>query len=203
MQLASARKATLADLPAIEAVLARAFAQNVASDWMLRDDARRPEALRLYFGTLLRKLAWPHGEVWTTEGTPTAAALWIPPGQWHLGFFEQLPLAPSMVKAFGWARLRRSLACISAAQRHHPKTPHFYLQVLGVEPSLQGRGLGKAMMQPVLERCDAEQVPAFLETESEQNVRLYRSRGFEVTTTEPLPGGGPLIYYLWRAPRRL
>jgi ribosomal protein S18 acetylase RimI-like enzyme len=126
----------------------------------------------------------------------------VPPGKWELGFFTQLGLVPSMLRAFGWGRARRSLNCINHAQRHHPKHEHFYLSVLGVDPSFQGRGLGKALMQPVLERCDAQSIPAFLETESENNVRLYKGRGFELTLTEPMPGGGPLIYYMSRTPRR-
>ena len=196
------RKATEAELPAIVDVITRAFDDNVATSWLMRADHRRVEALHLYFDTLLRRLVWPHGEVWTTEGTVQGASLWVPPDKWELGFLTELAMAPSMLRAFGWSRALRSLNGVNAAQRHHPKVPHFYLSVLGVEPSLQGRGLGKALMQPVLERCDAEAVPAFLETESEKNVRLYTGRGFELTETEPLPGGGPLIYYMWRPPRR-
>jgi ribosomal protein S18 acetylase RimI-like enzyme len=196
------RRATEAELPEILEVIVRAFDDNVATAWMVRADARRVEGLRLYFRNLLHKLVWPHGEVWTNDGDVKGAALWVPPGKWELGFFTQLGLVPPMLRAFGWSRARRSLDCINQAQRHHPKHEHFYLSVLGVDPSFQGRGLGKALMQPVLERCDAQSIPAFLETESEKNVRLYKGRGFELTLTEPMPGGGPLIYYMSRPPRR-
>ena len=53
---------------------------------------------------------------------------------------------------------------------HHPKGPeHWYLQYLGVEPRRQGKGLGGALLAPVLERCDGEGVPAHLETSTERN----------------------------------
>ena len=55
-------------------------------------------------------------------------------------------------------------------------------------------------MQPVLERCDAEGTPAYLETDTERNVQLYERHGFEVTEEFDLPGGGPPVWLMWRPP---
>jgi ribosomal protein S18 acetylase RimI-like enzyme len=109
--------------------------------------------------------------------------------------------SPQMLATFGWRRLGLVLASMSVVEKHHPKEPHCYLQSIGVEPALQGRGLGKALLQPVLDRCDAEQVPAFLETVQERNLPPYRSRGFVEVSRAPLAGGGPLMYFMWREPQ--
>jgi GNAT superfamily N-acetyltransferase len=58
--------------------------------------------------------------------------------------------------------------------------PCWYLGVVGVAPAFQGRGLGTALMQPILDRADREGVPATLETAQPRNLPLYRRLGFEV-----------------------
>ena len=35
----------------------------------------------------------------------------------------------------------------------HPREPHHYLFFLGTRPEWQSRGIGSALMRPVLERC--------------------------------------------------
>jgi GNAT superfamily N-acetyltransferase len=45
---------------------------------------------------------------------------------------------------------------------------------------MQGKGLGSALMQPILELCEREGIPAYLETETESNVGFYSRKGFTV-----------------------
>ena len=102
-------------------------------------------------------------------------------------FGRRLPLAL-------WSRLR--------LERHHPARPaSFYLAVIGVEPSAQGRGLGGALMKPVLDRADNEGVHAFLEASTARSRALYERNGFRVTGEIRLPRGGPPVWPMWREPR--
>lgn len=43
---------------------------------------------------------------------------------------------------------------------YHPQEPHWYLAVLGVDVSRQGKGLGSLLMKHTLARVDAERLPA-------------------------------------------
>lgn len=194
-------RATPAEAPRIVEVMARAFAEDPSIDWTIRDDDRRARGIELFFDVVLRRMTLPYGDVWTTRGEIHGAALWTPPGKWKLGLVEQALMAPQMVSAFGWRRLGRVLDSMSLVQKHHPPEPHYYLQSIGVEPEHQGRGIGKALLQPVLERCDTEHWPAFLETAQERNLPLYRSRGFVEVSRAALAGGGPMMYFMWREPR--
>ena len=82
---------------------------------------------------------------------------------------------------------------------HHPHGSYWYLQFLGVAPGWQGRGIGSALMGPVLERCDREGVRAYLDATSERNKRLYERHGF-VAQDQFAPPGGPPIWPMWRQP---
>jgi GNAT superfamily N-acetyltransferase len=90
---------------------------------------------------------------------------------------------------------------LSFIEHKHAREPHYYLGVLGVEPESQGKGLGRALMQPILERCDRDGIGAYLEASTPRNRALYLRNGFEVTEEIRFPGGGPPSWRMWRAPR--
>ena len=71
---------------------------------------------------------------------------------------------------------------------------------VGVDPDWQGRGLGAALMRPILDRCDADGVAAYLEASSPRNRVLYERHGF-VVTKELSVADSPSLYGMWRAPR--
>jgi ribosomal protein S18 acetylase RimI-like enzyme len=82
-------------------------------------------------------------------------------------------------------RLARVLAELMA---HHTRERHWHVGPVGVEPGLQGRGVGAAVMRLLCEAMDAEGEVAFLETEKPENVVFYRRLGFEVVSASDLPG---------------
>jgi ribosomal protein S18 acetylase RimI-like enzyme len=63
--------------------------------------------------------------------------------------------------------------------KYHPSEPHWYLPLMGVDPAHQGKGHGDALMLYALQRCDRDQVPAYLESTNPRNISLYRRHGFE------------------------
>ena len=105
---------------------------------------------------------------------------------------SDLPLLP---------RLLRTMRAMTRIEIAHPVDAHYYLSVLGTAPERRREGIGSALMQPVLDRCDAERVPAYLETATEANVGFYARHGFEVQRRLELPGGAPSLWLLWREPR--
>jgi ribosomal protein S18 acetylase RimI-like enzyme len=61
-----------------------------------------------------------------------------------------------------------------------PERPHWYLALLGVQPSSQGRGIGSALLAAWLADVDAAAGEAWLETDEPGSLALYRAAGFEV-----------------------
>ncbi|POX51400.1 N-acetyltransferase [Streptomyces sp. Ru72] len=87
------------------------------------------------------------------------------------------------------------------AEVHPADRAHEYLWMIGVAPGHQSRGLGTALIQHVLDRCDSESLPAYLEASSARSVRLYERLGFASTgRTVDLPDG-PRMWPMWREPR--
>lgn len=85
--------------------------------------------------------------------------------------------------------------------KYHPAEPHWYLPVLGVDPSRHGKGLGSALMKYVLDQCDRDNKPAYLESSNPRNIPFYKRHGFEVLGT--IPAGKSLsVFPLLRKPRR-
>jgi hypothetical protein len=62
-------------------------------------------------------------------------------------------------------------------------------------------GYGGALMAPMLERCDEQGLPCYLETQRESNVPYYRQFGFELREHIHVDGGGPPMWLMWRIPR--
>ena len=129
-----------------------------------------------------------------------AGALWVPPGAPRPGLRDLLRLMP-MVPHLG-TRLVPVLRVLALLDHEHPREPpHWYLAVLGTDPPRQGRGLGSAVLAPVLERCDAVGLGAYLESSKEANIPFYRRHGFEVLGELRAPGGAPPVWTMWREPR--
>jgi ribosomal protein S18 acetylase RimI-like enzyme len=193
------RKATLDDVPQLARALARAFDGDPPMQWFLSDPSTRVERARRLFDVMLRRVHLGRGHCYTTDDL-AGGALWVPPGSWRLGVVEQVALLPSMLRVFGRG-LGQAQRGLSVMESGHPRERHYYLDSLGVVPERQGRGLGSALMRPVLERCYAERMPAYLNAGSTRSRDLYRRHGFEVTEEFSLPDGGPPLWRMWREPR--
>jgi ribosomal protein S18 acetylase RimI-like enzyme len=181
-------------VPSLAAVLARAFADDPIYIWTF--GPRNLRWSRRFFRWQIRRLVG-FGATWQIDGA--GAAVWAPPGDWRESPGALLRLAAVTLPGIG-LRLRRVVAGLAMIDELHPAREHYYLAVLGVDPPRQGSGLGSALLAPGLERCDAERLPAFLETSKERNIGFYSHHGFEVTDRVDLPAGPP-IWLMWREPR--
>ena len=190
-----------AELDEVVVATGRAFWPDPLFGYFARDHTHHhrfaPHLLRPVIADAQR-----HGEVWvarTARGVAGSAS-WIAPGDMPRSKARDARIAAGALGAFVRGRNRAgALRLLGAVDKRHPREPHWYLALLGVDPRFQRQGVGHALVQPVLERCDAEGQPAYLETQKEENLAFYARFGFEVTKRVELDGAPP-IWLMWRDP---
>jgi ribosomal protein S18 acetylase RimI-like enzyme len=192
------RRASGQDLPMLVETLVAAFVDDPVMTWWIPDGHRRPQILRAFFEITV-DVNQPHDELYITDPTPVAGAIWIPPGCQPAGEDAEQLVAWYVEAAEETSE--RLLAAFELMDEIHPQEPHDYLFFLGTRPEWQSRGLGSALLRDVLERCDAEGRPAYLEATSLGSQRLYLRHGFEVTGEIRLADGPPM-WPMWREPNK-
>jgi ribosomal protein S18 acetylase RimI-like enzyme len=128
-----------------------------------------------------------------------------PPGSYPMSGRRQLRAAPSMTRLALRIGMRDmwALAGFGAGLvRAFPPEPVWYLEVLGVHPAVQRRGIGAVLLRPVLQVSDADGVGCYLETGKPDNVAYYERLGFGlVAPASPLYDGGPTMWRMLRPPQ--
>jgi ribosomal protein S18 acetylase RimI-like enzyme len=192
------RRATKDDITAMAAQLARTFFDDPVTAYIFRNESRREAGLRAFFRTQMQADYLPFGGCYTAEGY-SGAAIWAPAGkplQAGLGgILTMVPVLPYVA-----ANLRTTLRLLAFVEGKHPRQPHWYLATLGTAVDQQGKGVGGALLRPVLDHCDAEGIPCYLESSKARNVPFYRRHGFEVVEELQLPDDGPTLWTMWREP---
>jgi len=134
--------------------------------------------------------AWDRGAI-------VGVALWLPPGGFPWSMRRKLRATSALLRtALAAPRSFPAFAHVgAAAEKVHPREPHWYLEALGVHPRCHGRGVGTALMAGGLARADADRLPCYLETSDPANEPFYRRLGFEVVAPhlEHVTGGPPYL----------
>jgi GNAT superfamily N-acetyltransferase len=130
----------------------------------------------------------------------------LPPGHTKISLMEYIRcgflFAPF---ALGLSGYKRSMECEDFVARTHGELmkdrQHYYLWGLAVRPGEKRKGIGSALMEPVLAKADAEGMPIYLETHDEKNVAYYRRHGFELVHTGGIPDYGLKVWCMLRESR--
>jgi len=187
MERPGVRTATLADEAQIVDTVVAAFAADPVSRWCWPNAhqylASMP-AFTLAFGGAGIAREGAH----CTDGY-SGAALWLPPG-----VHSDDEALGQIVEDSVAASIRGELyAVLEQMATYHPREPHWYLPLIGVDPAHQGKGYGSALMTYALQQCDRDHSTVYLEASSPRNVPLYRRHGFEVLGTIQVGTSPPIV----------
>ncbi|MGH2760755.1 MAG: GNAT family N-acetyltransferase [Actinomycetota bacterium] len=187
------RTATGAGIERVIAPIVLAFATDPLLRYFFPEPATYIDAFtelaRSFARTALEHEAGHHVESFV------AAALWFPPGVEP----DREALGPLFERTIDAKRLQGVFEVVLEKAKYHPEEPHWYLQMIGVDPHLRGRGYGSALLSHALERIDEAHEVACLDSSNPANVPLYERYGFEVVATVEVADAPPVFPMVRRA----
>jgi GNAT superfamily N-acetyltransferase len=83
---------------------------------------------------------------------------------------------------------------------------YYFLNIITVLPSEQGKGVGKALFEEVTKRADAEGIPCYLESSrDEPNTKIYKAMGFKFAREMDCDDNGTIckLFCMVRKPKML
>ncbi len=188
------RLADPSDFDAIVDMLVDAYEDDPVMNYGFRGGRHRHSAWAVYFRAIVERYHKWKGVVVHASGD--GAAVWAPPHRWEVTNLDKLRNVPKLPAMLG-ARTPRGMRIMSLMQRHHPTAPHYYLNIVAVQRSRQGRGIGGQLLNDGLRTVDAQGLPAYLESSNARNVPLYERAGFATQELINI-GGGVRMWLMWR-----
>lgn len=199
--MVSLRNATSADEQLFVDTLEAAFADDPVHLYLARPGPKRGPGLRAFCRVLFRLYARQNLEtVWIAD-EGAGVIVWLPPGGWNVSWWQEAPALPDYIRFLGWSGVMRGLRFGGAIDGAHPAEPHWYLQIVGVRPDQQGHGVGRALIQPMLDRFDERGELAYLESSKLDNVPYYERLGFDALGQIEMDDDAPPVMRMQRRPR--
>lgn len=169
------------------AALSLAFSGDPACRWAWPDPHEYLEAFPR-FARVFGGGAIEHGTANYHEAF-TGVALWLPPGVGP----DESSLIRVIQDTVAGSRKDAMFSMFEQMDGFHPRDPHWHLPLIGVDPAHQGKGIGAALLSHVLQVCDREKLPAYLEASSVRNMSLYERHGFEALGRIQVADSPPVV----------
>lgn len=174
------RKLTDADLELATQVMVNAFFLDPLWVYLFPNKNKRLKYLNHFFCCMI-EISINNGQAYGVGVPLKGIAIWdMGANKVHgVDVFTLLkltisPFAIYMMKA---APVFRSFAKM---KKKYAAKPYWYLQSVGIDPSFQGQGYSKKLIQPILEQAEQKHINVYTETMTPTNVGLYRHYGFSV-----------------------
>jgi len=203
------RLALSSDTERASATLARAFEDDPMVSWMIHGEVTAELTVQKTLERVADGFFEPsvtmgrqRGHTYLVEdrGALKGVAVWTPPEATVFDEAGRDALVAAMAEHLGGDALLRTGSLGDLCREHHPtERPHFYLFLVGVDP--RGQGWGLPLLEPVLARCDADGLGAYLESSNARNLDFYRRLGFQTAWQDRPESSGPLMTGMWRDPR--
>jgi ribosomal protein S18 acetylase RimI-like enzyme len=169
-------------LKAASETLARAFMNDPIQIYALPDTEERKNKSPDHFAAILQ-YGLMFGDVYASENAG-GAVVWLRPGETKITPEQaQQGGLGKLTQILGQEASDRFFAVFDFLEPYHRKDatePHWYTWVVGVDPALQGTGLGRALLTPVMDIARSNKTPVYLETAGLSTIPFYIKLGFRM-----------------------
>jgi ribosomal protein S18 acetylase RimI-like enzyme len=179
------------DLPNACEVMADAFQHDPIWNAIFEGIPNMQSKLNAFYETPLRHCL-KYGKVYATSEKLEGVAGWVPGALADMTVWRLLrsgAFRSGMKMGFKLAkRMQPALEPIEHDRKENMKgTSFIYLQIIGVATAYQGQGFGGKLLRAVIQKSELAQLPIYLETETERNVKMYQRFGFNLIKEISLP----------------
>jgi ribosomal protein S18 acetylase RimI-like enzyme len=175
--------ATPSDLTQAVSCLAAAFAEDPITGFLLQTGPGYRGRVKQFFSLLMRaRMALQMPVLLARGGAGVHGAA--------MGYTTARPAWPS-AETDDWNAFEAATPGLAErmalydeiAEKSKPPAPHHYLGAIGVDPAMQGLGLGRQLLTSFCDLSAADRLSSgvYLETANPSNVRFYERAGFSET----------------------
>ena len=172
--------ASPSDLDEAVSCLATAFGQDPITGYLLQTGSGYRERVSRFFSILMRaRLALEMPVFVARSGASVSGA--------SMGYTTARPEWPSGLTE-EWHRFEKAVPGMQdrmsiydeVAAKYKPAVPHYYLGVIGTDPSSRGLGIGTQLLGAFCEASASDPLSSgvYLETAQASNLRFYERAGF-------------------------
>lgn len=166
------------DKPLVVNVLSKAFDNNLSINYIVKQDKRRTQRIKFLMDYCF-EICLMKGRVFLSDDQNACALILHPEekGEWLKSIMLNASLAFNVI---GISRVSKVLNREKKIKEYQPDHLFFYLWFIGVDPQVQGKGIGRHLLQEIFQYYKKDQKPFYLETSNLQNLPRYKSFGFNI-----------------------
>ncbi|MCL2706971.1 MAG: GNAT family N-acetyltransferase [Dehalococcoidia bacterium] len=180
---------------------ARAFENDSFTRWLIPNPAKRAN-IRYPFKGYLRMAAANSASMAFTTSQRCEGVITYMPAETKFSLFTMLDAGyPFTSLRCGWRYLwldSKSTSMCDKLRKKLAPPRYCYLALLAVDPAYQGQGIASALIKPILQMLDKDNMPCYLETQNLKNVEMYQHFGFKLMHQTNAPGGEHPLYFMLR-----
>ena len=182
-------------IEAASKILGRAFQDDPLFVYCFPDPVERKNKIAIH-GEFLILVGILSGEVYITSSNIEGVAIWHPHGikdqirgtqskeiRRRLRKVKRLEFSDSLLME----RMGIFEEIANSYQNEHVNFPHWYLAFIGIDPIHQSKGYGSKLLETKLAEIDEQNLPCYLHTENEKNVKFYEYFGFKLIGKNKVP----------------
>ncbi|MEM7462986.1 MAG: GNAT family N-acetyltransferase [Pseudomonadota bacterium] len=178
----SVRVALPSDVSSVIAVIDNGFSEDPTVRWLHPTYEEFRSLHHKFVGSCIAQ-AIAFGGVHYLTGFE-GAAIWYRPGIKFGGtVLEEIASQAALPERF-----EVFFDLLGRCSKFRPAEPYWELELIAVEPGIQGRGFGTMLLEYGLTICDQEHAPVYLESSNEDNLKFYNQCGFELLSEVHLSG---------------
>ena len=199
MVITTERLLTVAQKKAAAEALGAAFARDPFMSYVFPDSASRAQKLATLFLPTIRCGLQCGGVEVHSEGK--AALIWLSGENFPLRFSQVLRSGliwtPLKIGFHAFKRLEDHEAVCDRELLNRAPKGFAYLWLVGVHPDASGQGLGRQLIQAVIDSMrNRGHTACLLRTDTEKNVSFYKHLGFKLLHSDTVPAS-KLPYWLF------